>query len=243
MIQFKDVSFTFGEDIILEKVNLNLEENNFTVVLGPNGAGKSTFIKMLLGLVKPTSGVVEVLGSSPTSKKYSSIGFVSQKSNSFNHSFPVSVLEVVLTGNAGVIGLGKRITKEYTLKAKDALKQVGLHDYTNRTITELSGGQQQRVFIARALMNDPSLLVLDEPTVGIDAEQKVLFYDLLHRLHKEGKTILLVTHDREAVIKFATHVLFINKRIMFYGSTRKFSHLDNVNLSGLYDSKVVPAYK
>src|SRR5690625_2475223 len=168
----------------------------FMGLVGPNGGGKTTLIKIILGLLKPDNGSIYLLDK-PVSQftDWNQIGFVSQKANAFNKSFPATVYEVVAMGLTAKIGYFKFFTKKHRKKIMQAVEQVHLSDYLHENIGNLSGGQQQRVFIARALVSEPALLILDEPTVGIDYQNVEHFYKILHELnHQKNMTLLLVTH-------------------------------------------------
>ena len=181
LIELKNVSFQYDYTQVLKNISFKVEEGDFLALLGPNGSGKSTLLKIILGLLKPMSGEVKLfgeLGNTFTHREW--IGYVSQKSNSFNSGFPATVHEVVKSGLTKSLGLFKRPTKQANVQVIEALKAVGMEQFASRNIGELSGGQQQRVFIARALVAQPKLLILDEPTVGIDHENVQSFYDMLN---------------------------------------------------------------
>ncbi len=169
LIDIQNVSFQYDYTQVLKNISLRVEQGDFLALLGPNGSGKSTLLKIILGLLKPLSGEVQLFGeSSATFKHREWIGYVSQKSNAFNSGFPATVQEVVKSGLTKKLGLFKRPGRNAKEQVEEALKAVGMDAFMHRNIGELSGGQQQRVFIARALVSDPKLLILDEPTVGID---------------------------------------------------------------------------
>jgi zinc transport system ATP-binding protein len=151
------------------------------------------------------------------------IGYVSQKANSFDRGFPATVQEVVISGLTGKKGLFRRFNQKDLEKVDEVLEQVGLIDYKKQNIGDLSGGQQQRVFIARALVSDPKLLVLDEPTVGMDAQSIEAFYTLLTRLHREEKlSLLLVTHEMGVFSTYVNRVACLNRRLIFQGAVDSF---------------------
>ncbi|RBW70531.1 metal ABC transporter ATP-binding protein [Bacillus taeanensis] len=240
IISIKDLSFHYGNQYVLENINFELPRGAFLGLVGPNGSGKSTLIKNILGILKPHQGSI-FLFDVPIQKfkSWDKIGYVSQKANSFNSGFPATVFEVVSMGLYGKIGLFRFLKKDHKQKVYDALQTVGMREYSSRNIGELSGGQQQRVFIARALVSDPELLILDEPTVGIDAKSVKDFYDLLGRLNKEkGLTMLLVTHDVGAVSDKITHVACINKTLFFHGQSDEFEKIQKEGLSSFYGHDV-----
>src|SRR5690625_729170 len=171
VISIENVSFQFDQRVVLEDVSLTVSKGEFLGLIGPNGSGKSTLLKIILGILQPYSGKVSLFGEQVKYfRDWDKIGFVSQKANSFNTGFPATVFEVVSMGLFGKIGLFRFLNRSHKQKVLDIIEQVGMEDYTNCNIGELSGGQQQRVFIARALVSNPKLLILDEPTVGVDAE-------------------------------------------------------------------------
>ncbi|WP_347861487.1 metal ABC transporter ATP-binding protein [Salimicrobium sp. PL1-032A] len=240
VVEMKNVSFKYEKEWVVEDVNFSIQEGQFLGLVGPNGSGKSTLVKLLLGLVKPDKGTVQVFGKPIRQfSRWEEIGYVSQKSNSFNSGFPASVLEVVKSGLVSRLGVFRFFKREHTQKALDALKIVEMEAYANSNIGELSGGQQQRVFIARALVSDPSLLILDEPTVGVDAKHVTDFYDLLGRLNREsGITLLMITHDIGTITEHATHVACMNKTIHFHGDTDEYEEFNDQDLNDLYGHKV-----
>src|SRR5690606_10979415 len=168
-------------------------------------------------------------------KQRERIGYVSQNSNSFNSGFPATVLEVEKSGLTRKIGLFKGFSKHDEQKALDALRIVKMADFAGQNIGELSGGQQQRVFIARALVGEPDLLIMDEPTVGIDQKNVASFYSMLNELNREhGIAILLVTHEIDLVTELATHVACLNRSIHFHGVQSDYKKMNDADISLLY---------
>ncbi|WP_059102560.1 metal ABC transporter ATP-binding protein [Shouchella shacheensis] len=219
------VQFQYGKRVVLADVSLQIERGSFVGLVGPNGSGKSTLVRLLLGLLRPDSGQVQLFGE-PVSKfkRWDKIGYVSQKANSFSSGFPASVYEVVSMGLYGKLGLFRFLRKKDKRKVIEAVHQVGMQDYLYENIGELSGGQQQRVFIARALVSDPEMLILDEPTVGVDTTSVEQFYGLLRTLNEEhGKTLLLITHDVGAMTTYVSEVACLNKYIHFHGGSKEFA--------------------
>lgn len=240
LIELQNVSFQYEHTKVLHNISFRVSEGDFLAILGPNGSGKSTLLKLLLGIAKPLSGEVKLFGESVSSFQHREwIGYVSQKSNAFNSAFPATVEEVVKSGLTKKIGLFKRMPKNANELVVDALKAVGMEEYLKRNIGKLSGGQQQRVFIARALISEPKLLILDEPTVGIDHENVQSFYDMLARLNKEQqKTIILVTHDVDTVSNRISHVACLNQTIHFHGYKKDFDSISDEQLNGWYGHSV-----
>ncbi|MCA1010202.1 metal ABC transporter ATP-binding protein [Halobacillus halophilus] len=240
IVKMEQVSFKYEKEWVVKDVNLVIRQGQFLGLVGPNGSGKSTLIKLMLGLAKPDRGSITLYDRPIKSfSNWQEIGFVSQKANSFNSGFPATVLEVVKAGLVSRIGTFKFFNKTHKDKALKALRTVEMEDYAHSNIGELSGGQQQRVFIARALVSDPSLLILDEPTVGVDAKHVTEFYDLLGRLNKEqGITLLMVTHDIGTITEHATHVLCMNKTVHFHGNTEEYKEFNDEDLNRLYGHSV-----
>ncbi|MFC7061892.1 metal ABC transporter ATP-binding protein [Halobacillus seohaensis] len=240
ILEMDQVSFKYEKEWVVKNVDLVIERGQFLGLVGPNGSGKSTLIKLMLGLVKPDKGSINLFDQSLKQfNKWQEIGFVSQKANSFNSGFPATVLEVVKTGLVSRIGAFRFFNRKHKEKALESLRTVEMEEYANYNIGELSGGQQQRVFIARALVSDPSLLILDEPTVGVDAQHVTDFYDLLGRLNKEKEiSLLMVTHDIGTITEHATHVVCMNKTVHFHGASEEYKNFDDQDLNRLYGHSV-----
>lgn len=240
IIQLTDVNFRYERENVLEQINLDVPKGAFLGLVGPNGSGKSTLLKIILGLVKPQTGDVFLFGHPQAKfKDWDRIGFVSQKANSFNSGFPASVFEVVASGLTGKLGLFRFIGKEQQKEIKEAIAAVGMSRFSKKNIGELSGGQQQRVFIARAIVSKPDVLILDEPTVGVDEENVKSFYYMLEKLNKEhGITLILVTHDIGTITNKVTHVACLNKSLHFHGAVEDFEKLSNEDVSSIYQHDV-----
>lgn len=196
VIQMKDVSFHYTGDVpILENVNICLNSGDYAILTGENGSGKSTFLKLLLGELEPDQGTVEIFGKKigKADFKELKIGYVPQNSISGNKDFPATIEEVMMTGLYRPFK--KRLSrKACRQKITVALTELGMESFLKRRIGELSGGQQQRVMLARVLAADPGLLILDEPTVGVDSVSLEALAKVLQKKNEEGLTILMVTH-------------------------------------------------
>lgn len=215
VVVIKDVWVHYDSIPVLEEINLVIKEHDFLGIIGVNGGGKSTLLKVILGLVKPSKGIVRVFGDTPQiSRKY--IGYVPQYSL-FDLEFPVSVWEVVLMGRLGHTGLFKRYSEDDKKAALDALAKMDMLEYKDRQVGKLSGGQQHRVFIARALAANPKLLLLDEPAAGIDTIIQEEFYELLEKL-KTKMAIVLVSHDISAVSVYVDKIACLNHRLYYHDS-------------------------
>lgn len=230
IVELKNVKFQYENRIVLMDINLDIKKGEFFGLIGPNGSGKSTLLKILLGLLPLQQGNINLFGKPLHEfREWNKIGYVSQKANSFNSGFPATVFEVVSMGLFGKKGLFKWINKRDKEKIMEVISVVGLSGFEKRTIGKLSGGQQQRAFIARALVNEPQLLILDEPTVGVDVDSTKQFYNLMDKLNKElGITIVLVSHDIGVVTKQVTKLACLNKKLYFHGDPEEFEHSSSV---------------
>ena len=215
VIKIDDVSFEYNGNLVLDSVNLKVHERDFLAIVGPNAGGKTTLLKIILGLLKPAIGSVRVFGLPPV-KARSRIGYMPQYVT-LDPLFPVTVLDVVLMGR---LGNGKRFGffgKADREAAEEALIKVELQNVKNRSFSELSGGQHQRVLIARALVTNPDLLLLDEPTSNVDAVVETELYELLNHLN-EKMTVVLVTHDLGFVSNFVKRVACVNRKIIVHAT-------------------------
>lgn len=225
LVRVQDVSFGYGHDLVLERVNLEVHRGEYLGLIGPNGSGKTTLLKLILGTLGPVQqGRIELFGVPLASfRERWRIGYVAQKAASFNSSFPATVEEVVLTGRAPRRGLFRLYTQQDREAVREALERVGLLSLKDRLVGRLSGGQQQRVFIARALVSQPELLILDEPTVGVDAQAEKQFYRLIRDLREQmNLTVILVSHDIGAVAHEVTSLACLNRQLFFHGSPDEF---------------------
>lgn len=211
VIEVKDLTVRRNDLVVLKSVSLVVSQGEFTAIVGPNGSGKTTLIKSILGLVEPDSGEIRVFGVpiAELGDKRSKIGYVPQIF-SIDLNFPITVFETVLMGTYGRLGVGRRPKAEDRAAAMAALEKVGVADLKDRSLARLSGGQRQRVFIARALANNPELLVLDEPTTGVDVATTGSLYSLLRQLKTEGVTIVLVSHDIGVVAEYIDTIACLN---------------------------------
>jgi len=224
LISVKNISFSYGYAPVLIDITFSINSRDFLAIIGPNGSGKTTLLKIILGLLKPSKGKVWILGK-PVGEfeDWPTIGYVPQKATHIDSFFPVSVKEVVAMGLFSSKKISLPVKKKEEEAVQKALSQVGLSSFENWRIGKLSGGQQQRVFIARAIVNQPRILFLDEPTTGVDAETQERFYDMLDRLNKkEGITISLITHDIGIINEHVTKVACLNQKLVYHGTHEEF---------------------
>lgn len=210
VVKVRDLCFRYGANVVLDEVNLDIEQTDFLGLVGPNGGGKTTLVKLMLGLLKPHGGSIEVFGTSPV-KARSKIGYVPQYVH-FDLDFPATVLELVLMGRLGHVGIGRRYADEDRDFAYGVLEKVGLESLAERDLQALSGGERQRVLISRALACEPKILLLDEPTTSVDNHVEGSFFDLLQQLNEEIP-IVLVSHDLGFISSYITRVACLNTRL------------------------------
>jgi len=215
-IVFEAVSHSYGRGDVLEDVSFTVDEGTFTALIGPNGAGKSTLLRLLLGLHRPRTGRIRAFGERPGTRGLR-IGYVPQKTG-VPENFPLSVAEVVLMGRYPRVGWGRRPGAEDHAAVERALQRVKLDGLAGRRFGELSGGQQRRSLIARALVAEPRMLLLDEPTAGLDPAAQARFYDMCCTLQREeGITLLAASHDIDVVARHADTVLLIDRTVQAMG--------------------------
>ncbi|GAB4411111.1 MAG: metal ABC transporter ATP-binding protein [Thermodesulfovibrionales bacterium] len=218
-IEIKNISVSLGGKEILSDINLNLEDGRFLGIVGPNGSGKTTLLRVILGLIKPTSGMVRVFGKGPLEMaKKGTFGYLPQHLN-VDASFPATALDVVLMGLYGRSGIFRKSTKGDKRKAEDMLTTMGMMGYEDHIFGTLSGGQQQRVSIARALIGEPKILILDEPSTGIDVVGQEDFYHLLKGIQRRlNLTIIMVSHDIGAITAYVDEIACLNRTLHYHGS-------------------------
>jgi zinc transport system ATP-binding protein len=224
LISIENISFGFQGLEVLRNISFSLSRGDFMALIGPNGSGKTTLIRIILGTLKPSGGRVLLMGQEADQfNQWERIGYVPQKATHVDPYFPASVREVVALGLLSKKRFPRLLARQDEAVIERALEQVDMKGLKNRRIGELSGGQQQRVFIARAIVNGPDVLFLDEPTAGVDAETQTRFYDMLAELnHNRGLTIALVTHDFGIITKHANKVACLNQRLFFHGTHEEF---------------------
>jgi zinc transport system ATP-binding protein len=216
LVTFDHVTFAYADEPVVDDVSLKIFEKDFIGLVGQNGSGKTTLLKLMIGLLVPQSGTI-------SHTKRAVVGYVPQKSAHTEKHFPITCEELVLQGRVAKAGLFRMFSWKDYKKASEALDAVGLLAQKDKLLRELSGGQQQRVFIARALASEPKLLILDEPTVGIDEASQEEFYILLAKLRREKNlAIIIVSHDVEVVLREVNSVLCMNKKLVYHGGIDTF---------------------
>ncbi|MGQ3414100.1 metal ABC transporter ATP-binding protein [Natrinema sp. LN54] len=226
VVDLENVTFAYGEQPAVRDVSLTVDQGDFLGLVGPNGSGKTTLLHLMLGLHRPDSGSIELFGE-PVDQfdDGERIGYVSQQATSGGGSMPVTVCEAVTMGRFAHAGHG-RLTDDDRAIVDDALETVGITELADRQVNQLSGGQRQRAYIARALASEADLLALDEPTVGVDAESRDAFYQLLESLNERGITIILIEHDIGVVTDRANRIACINTELYHHGDTESFVESD-----------------
>ncbi|WP_137283486.1 metal ABC transporter ATP-binding protein [Halorussus salinisoli] len=224
-IVLSDVEFGYTATPVVEDISVRIDDGEYVAIVGPNGSGKSTLMKLMLGLLRPDEGTASLFGE-PAHRfdDGSRLGYVAQHANAAKE-MPITVREVVKMGRFPHVGFGRLSEEDWEI-VDGALETVGMTAFADRRVTQLSGGQRQRAFIARALAGEADLLVLDEPTVGVDAESVEAFYGLLESLNEAGITILLIEHDLSAVTQHAERVVCLNREVYFDGPTGEFVESD-----------------
>lgn len=202
VVEVKNLSFNYEKKYILKNISFDISCGEYVGIVGENGSGKSTLLNLILGNLCPTQGHICL--------NETRIGYLSQQVRNFNKKFPATVEEIIAANLYSQMGILKILTKKHKLKIQEVLKIVNMEDYNNRLIGKLSGGQQQRVFLARLLVNDPKVIFMDEPIVGLDDDSIKGFYQLMKKLNKElNLTIVMVTHDIKSMEKSADKIIYL----------------------------------
>lgn len=214
-ITVNELSVDYDGVTAIEDVNFMVNAEKLTAIVGPNGAGKSTLIKALLGLIPTRTGTISCFGTSPKQyRKY--ISYVPQRAQ-IDWEFPANVFDVVAMGLYGELGLLRRFSSAHKVRVHSALTDVDMADFAARQISQLSGGQQQRVFLARSIVQDAELILLDEPFGGIDAKSEAVIVDILRHQKQSGKSIVAVHHDLSTVKDYFDEVILLNKTVTAFG--------------------------
>jgi zinc transport system ATP-binding protein len=232
VIQLDKVSFSYGNNHVLTNVSLSVTAGDFVGVIGPNGGGKTTLLRLILGVLSPVTGTVALLGGSPEKTRIRA-GYVPQETSS-NKLFPISVWDVVLMGKMGTRGFFHSYTKQDRQQVAAMLEELNIHPLKDKSIGDLSGGQRQKVLLARALVSDPQILFLDEPTASIDTKGQDELYEYLLHKNKAGTTVLLVTHNVGAVSAYIKSIACVNREVFFHPD----GVLDEVTITKAYGCPV-----
>lgn len=243
IIEVRGVSFSYGLGNILHEVNFEIHQGDYVGIVGPNGGGKTTLFRVMLGLLRPQIGSVRLFGEDVEDfKDWQKIGYVPQKAVNFDSNFPATAYEIAAMGRYRKekhrFQIGRGAEDEKAIEA--ALRQVGMWDHRDRQIGDLSGGQQQRIFIARALVNEPEVLFLDEPTTGVDKESQEEFYALLKKLNAEfGLTLILISHDIERITEEVMHIVCVDRTVACHVSPEEYLKESSlINIHG-QDVKII----
>jgi zinc transport system ATP-binding protein len=224
VVTVEGLSYCYNAAEVLHDISFRVKAGDYLGIVGPNGSGKSTLIKAVLGLLVPTRGAVTLFGAAPDCfRERQKVGYLPQRLKFFNPSFPATVEEIVRLGLLGGKRFPKRRATGDDAAVEKTLGYMGIADIRRKLIGELSGGQQQRTLLARALVSDPQLLILDEPTTALDPETRENFYKLLQHINQDhGTSIVLVTHDTWSIGRYASRFLYVDKRIIFDGTFDEF---------------------
>lgn len=226
IIQIEDLTVAYDEKPVIWDVDLEIPKGVLAAIIGPNGAGKSTLLKSILGLIPATAGVIKAYNK-PIKSVRSQIGYVPQRTG-VDWDFPTTALDVVQMGSYGRLGWIKRPGKKEFYRSMEALEKIGMHEFANRQISQLSGGQQQRIFLARALVQDADLYLMDEPFQGVDAATERAIITLLKEFRENGKTVIVVHHDLQTVPEYFDWVVLLNVRKIASGSVSEVFTQENL---------------
>jgi len=230
ILSVEQLGFRYNSVEVLSDISFSVDAGDYIGLVGPNGSGKTTVIKIILGLLQQEKGSVTLFGTDSSAfRDRQRIGYLPQKPTHFNPHFPATVKEIVSLGLFSKQRFPKRITKDDQALIYDAMAMAEVLDISDALIGELSGGQQQRVLVARAVVNKPELLILDEPTTALDPEAREHFFKVLYELNRrENVTVILITHDIASIGKYASKLLYLDKKVVFYGSFEDFCLSENM---------------
>ncbi|MFH1078674.1 MAG: metal ABC transporter ATP-binding protein [Pseudomonadota bacterium] len=230
VIHIENLCFQYKVIEVLKDISFDVETGDYVGLVGPNGSGKTTLVRAILGISRFATGKVALFGQALESfQDWHKIGYLPQKSNGFNPNFPATVREVVSLGLIAGKSFPRRLDAADRRAVDRVLERLDIADLGQQLIGELSGGQQQRVLIARAIVSDPTLIILDEPTAALDPETRGNFFNTLQDLNRDRRvTIILVTHDIGTIGQYANKLLFIDRQIIFYGSFDEFCRSENM---------------
>ncbi len=229
-LQAEHLSFSYGTEMVLDDVSFEIPAGEYVGVVGPNGGGKTTLLRIIVGLLEPEHGAMLVFGQAPNkARRDGRIGYVPQRIVQSDFAFPATVREMVSGGLTSRLSAGFRLTDAEKEAVDRALELTGTSSFGHRLVSDLSGGQRQRVFIARAIATKPKLLILDEPTTGVDVPSREAFYALLKDLHRTtGITILFVSHDTDVMTTQVDTVLCLNQKLVCHTSSHSFAQMGSL---------------
>ncbi len=224
IIRIDNLTFCYNGTEVISDISFAVEKGEYLGIAGSNGSGKSTLVKNILGILQPIKGKINIFGQPLTSfHQWHKIGYLPQRISALNHHFPSTVAEIVQLG----------MTKNQ-MNLKSTLDLMGIAHLSGSLIGELSYGQQQRVMLARALIRKPELLIFDEPTTALDPETRDVFYSLTDAINRQGTTVVLITHDTGIIGKYARNLLYLDKKIIFYGTFKDFC--SSPDMTGFFGS-------
>jgi zinc transport system ATP-binding protein len=228
ILSVKDLCFSYGPTEVLCGITFAVERGDYLALAGPNGAGKTTLVRTILGLTERYRGTVELFGRRlEDSRSWGRVGYLPQRVAAFNPLFPATVREVVGLGLLSRKSFPRRLNRHDATQVRQTLELMAITDLKDKLVAELSGGQQQRVFLARALVSDPELLILDEPSTALDSQSREGFFELLLRLNRDRKmAIILISHDISTVGRYAGRLLYLDKHVVFDGRFTDFCESD-----------------
>ncbi len=225
MLSAEHLSVGYDGRAVLEDLNFRVDKGDYLCVVGENGSGKSTLMKTLLGLIPPVSGKIDRgEGFAP-----GSIGFLPQQT-AVQRDFPAAVHEIVLSGFSAKLGFRPFYNKDEKAQADKIMERLGITELKNRSYRDLSGGQQQRVLLARALCGAGETILLDEPVTGLDPKTTADMYEMIAKLNKNGTTVIMISHDMQASVKYSSHILHLGDKQLFFGTTEDFVGTDSGKL-------------
>lgn len=224
ILRVRDLVVSYQDAIVLDHVSLEVSAGGYVGIVGPNGSGKTTLIRTILGMVEPSGGTIDLFGEPHNRfRRWQRVGYLPQLSRIPTHRFPAKVSEVVATGLLTTKRFPRWLGRQDAERVDAMLETLGIAELKHRLIGRLSGGQRQRVFLARALVSQPDLLILDEPIVALDPTARARFYETVAQLNRERHvTVLMISHDMATMHDFASDLLYLDRRVVFFGGLKSF---------------------
>ncbi len=244
VINIKNVSFNYKRKNILKNISMDVNQGEFLAFVGPNGSGKTTLMKILVGELTPDSGTITMLGTPLEDfNSWTRIGYISQEVKAFNPSFPATVKEIIGANLYSRLGFFKLLNREAKKEIDRVLDLVDMKEFKYRQLGSLSGGQKQRIFIARTLVNDPELILLDEPLVGVDGAAQDRFFRLINKLNRQlGITVIMISHDIHVISSEATRVVCFSGGHIFIHEADNFDY-DNYHCDTVGENRFIPDHE